>query len=103
MTEKSAQGFFIGTKQEFIAMEAIMNIENDPELIHLELKYCERCAGLWLRLYGTQDVYCAPCRAAATNLPAHRRKATKPRLPGEQRFDLKAQGKARTLQTGGRG
>lgn len=70
-----------------------MNIENDPELIHLELKYRERCGGLWLRLYGTQDVYCAPCRAAATNLPAHRGKATKPRLPGEQRFDLKRKGK----------
>jgi hypothetical protein len=78
-----------------------MNLENDPELIHLELKYCERCGGLWLRLYGTDDVYCAVCRAETTNLPAPpRRRSTKPRVPGT-RFDIKAQ-KAAVLEAGGR-
>ena len=33
----------------------------DREAIELELKYCERCGALWLRLRGAQDIYCAPC------------------------------------------
>ncbi len=35
-----------------------MEVE-DPEVTQLELKYCERCGALWLRLRGVQDVYCA--------------------------------------------
>jgi hypothetical protein len=78
-----------------------MNLENDPELIHLELKYCERCGGLWLRLYGTDEVYCGVCRAETTNLPAStRRRPRNPRLAGT-RFDIKAQ-KAGMLEAGGR-
>lgn len=29
--------------------------------IRLELKYCERCGGLWLRLKDSELVYCPPC------------------------------------------
>jgi hypothetical protein len=29
--------------------------------IQVELKYCERCGGLWLRLQGNGGVYCASC------------------------------------------
>ena len=31
--------------------------------IQVELKYCERCGGLWLRPRGRDGVYCANCRA----------------------------------------
>lgn len=31
------------------------------EVIQLELKYCERCGGLWLRRKETQHVFCATC------------------------------------------
>jgi Zn-finger nucleic acid-binding protein len=31
------------------------------EFIELELKYCERCGGLWLRKMGEHAVYCGPC------------------------------------------
>jgi hypothetical protein len=31
----------------------------------LELKYCERCGGLWLRPVGGGQIYCAGC--AVTN------------------------------------
>jgi Zn-finger nucleic acid-binding protein len=64
------------------------------EVIQLELKYCERCGGLWLRRKGTEEVYCAPC---AREMPEYRllnRVRTRPRLPvrydGElrRRFDL---------------
>lgn len=29
--------------------------------VSVELKYCERCGGLWLRRQGTDDVYCKAC------------------------------------------
>jgi len=41
----------------------------DPELILLELKYCERCGGLWLRTQGTALPYCAPCARELADLP----------------------------------
>jgi hypothetical protein len=31
--------------------------------ILIELKYCERCGGLWLRPQGSTTVYCAGCKA----------------------------------------
>jgi hypothetical protein len=34
---------------------------NGLELIFLELKYCERCGGLWLRQKGESSVYCESC------------------------------------------
>lgn len=33
----------------------------DQDLILLELKYCERCGGLWLRNHGSDEVYCPTC------------------------------------------
>jgi hypothetical protein len=71
-------------------MEAIMEVE-DPELIQLELKYCERCGALWLRLRGTQEVYCAPCDLEMLDLPSPRRATSRPRLPGNHKIEVKAQ------------
>jgi hypothetical protein len=34
---------------------------DEVEIIYLELKYCERCGGLWLRPRGQQDVHCGLC------------------------------------------
>jgi hypothetical protein len=67
-----------------------MEIEQH-ELIQLELKYCERCGGLWLRLQGTREVYCAPCRPEMRQLPSPRKRTTRPRLPGTHGLALKAQ------------
>lgn len=39
------------------------------ELIEVELKYCERCGGLWLRRKGSDQVYCATCEPAMADLP----------------------------------
>ncbi len=53
----------------------------------LELKYCERCGGLWLRELGCGAVYCVNCVGAMEELPAPRkppqgtRHGTGPRLP----------------------
>ena len=57
--------------------------------IQVELKYCERCGGLWLRPRGTDGVYCASCRvrlAAMPNLeevpPREARRRRKARVQG---------------------
>lgn len=36
----------------------------------LELKYCERCGGLWLRPVGGGQIYCTICSRAMAELPA---------------------------------
>ncbi len=63
----------------------------DPEVIQLELKYCERCGALWLRLRGTQEIYCAPCDLEMLDLPAPRQVPSKPRVPGNHKIEGKAQ------------
>ncbi len=37
--------------------------------IRVELKYCERCGGLWLRPQGANGVYCAGCCAYLEAMP----------------------------------
>jgi len=49
-------------------------------VIQLELKYCERCGGLWLRRQGDGGVFCAKCVEVLTGRPALRR-GGRPRLP----------------------
>ena len=34
---------------------------HDVEIFEVELKYCERCGGLWFREKGRSGVYCAAC------------------------------------------
>jgi LSD1 subclass zinc finger protein len=37
--------------------------------ILVELKYCERCGGLWLRPEGTSGVFCASCQTILAAMP----------------------------------
>jgi Zn-finger nucleic acid-binding protein len=37
--------------------------------IQVELKYCERCGGLWLRPQGADSVYCAGCSFRLAGMP----------------------------------
>ena len=59
----------------------------DVEIIELELKYCERCGGLWLRARGSRKVYCNACVAAMEG-PEATRKAKPRRLPVDGRLSL---------------
>jgi len=59
------------------------------EIVQLELKYCERCGGLWLRLRGSGNAYCGSCAEQMESLPV-RRKKKRPTLPGASRFALKS-------------
>ena len=78
----------------------------ESQEIRVELKYCERCGGLWLRPQGAEGGYCASCRVALAAMPnpgaapprkAPRRKA---RAQGKhlQREDLQSQGRIECLQ-----
>ena len=100
MTEQSAQGFFICLEadNEFIATEAIMEIEG-LEIVRLELKYCERCGGLWMRTWGTEDVYCPSCAVEMSDLPAVRRRR-KPHLLVNDRVEIKSQSEDLSLFCG---
>lgn len=57
------------------------------EIIRLELKYCERCGGLWMRTWGTEMVYCPSCAVQMADLPAVRSRR-KPRLPLNDRGEI---------------
>jgi hypothetical protein len=47
----------------------------------MELKYCERCGGLWIRESGAGVVYCANCRPQVDDLPAPKKKPGRAKLP----------------------
>ena len=67
--------------------------------IHVELKYCERCGGLWLRRQGREGVYCATCRMCLAAMPdpgdAPPRKRRKVR---KQRLDAQGEGLQRLAE-----
>lgn len=48
-----------------------MKLESGTEgiEIQMELKYCERCGGLWLRLRNDTGVHCGSCMAHFAALP----------------------------------
>jgi len=60
------------------------------EIVRLELKYCERCGGLWVRTWGTEDVYCLSCAVQMSDLPSVRRKK-RPHLLESDRVEIKSQ------------
>jgi len=51
----------------------------------MELKYCERCGGLWLRECGAGTVYCGNCAGDISELPFPRRRLRGATLPVGQR------------------
>jgi len=60
----------------------------EVDVIELELKYCERCSGLWLRARGTSGIYCNACVTAMEG-PGAACKSKKRRLrPGNTRLEL---------------
>lgn len=49
--------------------------------IGLELKYCERCGGLWLRPMGGSQIYCSACGRAMAELPPASWETGRARVP----------------------
>jgi len=54
----------------------------------VELKYCERCGGLWLREKGCQDVYCSPCVPKMAEFAVAKVRKRRARLPVGRGIDL---------------
>ena len=42
--------------------------QQDVDAIQMELKYCERCGALWLRLTGSELIFCSPCSVILAGL-----------------------------------
>ena len=40
----------------------------ENRIMQLELKYCERCGGLWIRPKGSDVIFCAACSKAMAGL-----------------------------------
>jgi hypothetical protein len=51
----------------------------------LELKYCERCGGLWLRPVGGGQIYCATCARGMAELPPAWHEAESEEMPPRAR------------------
>jgi Zn-finger nucleic acid-binding protein len=79
---RPVQGFFVCS----LSGEAIME-KSSRTWDEVELKYCERCGGLWLRRKGSERVYCVTCVPKVADLPEPRRRA--PRLPQAPKNDIK--------------
>lgn len=74
------------------------------EIIRLELKYCERCGGLWLRQRGMGGVYCAACTPEISDFPFCGRRISRPRLLTNGTLEIESQdGAVRFIVCGGRG
>ena len=54
----------------------------------LELKYCERCGGLWLRVKGCEEVYCSPCIPKMAEFAVGKKRPSRARLPVGRGIDL---------------
>jgi len=46
----------------------------DDVLVPMELKYCERCGGLWFREKEAAEVYCPGCVPLMADMPQLKRK-----------------------------
>jgi len=51
------------------------------ELLHFQLKYCERCGGLWLRPDGAAVPYCPVCAEFMSEMPRRVRKTSQAQKP----------------------
>ena len=62
------------------ALEVIVN--GEPQIVRVELKYCEACGALWLRPHGNHKPYCRRCQNVMAVLSrAGRRKPAERQRP----------------------
>jgi len=61
-------------------------------VVLLELKYCERCGGLWVRQLQSDEIYCASCALEMVEVAIPRKRKSISRLPGNRNSDTSAAG-----------
>jgi hypothetical protein len=72
-------------------MKTMARESSSANELQFELKYCERCGGLWLRPAGGGQVYCVACGRAMAELPPAsciRSGVGNPRLPQGPRWGI---------------
>ena len=73
-----------------------MEVEmSELELVRFELKYCERCGGLWLREEGDEGVYCPSCVPVMAEFPLSRKRRKIEGLPVPE--ELQVEGRIELL------
>jgi hypothetical protein len=55
--------------------------------LQFELKYCERCGGLWLRPAGGGQIYCVACGREMAQMPPSSKQPETARMPRGPRPD----------------
>jgi hypothetical protein len=58
--------------------------DRESKEVRMELKYCERCGGLWVR-EGGGGVYCEKCRSQVADLPIPKKKSGRISLPVQRK------------------
>lgn len=59
----------------------------DMKIVQLELKYCERCGGLWVRRLGGDEIYCPACAVEMVDFVSSGRRRVSTRLPVNHRSE----------------
>ena len=54
----------------------------------LELKYCERCGGLWLRPQGGEAVYCSTCAVVMRDIAPPKARGGTPASSADVAWDV---------------
>jgi hypothetical protein len=57
---------------------------------YFELKYCERCGGLWLRPAGGRQIYCVACGREVAELPPASHEVGAARAPREAGWGVRS-------------
>ncbi len=60
-------------------------VEVSAEQLEVELRYCERCGGVWLGRVGGRQIYCPPCIPIMAHMPFRGMKQTANTYFGSQR------------------
>jgi hypothetical protein len=68
---------------------------SELELVLFDLKYCERCGGLWLREAGDDEVYCPGCVPVMAEFPVPRKRRKIEGLPVPE--ELQVEGRIELL------
>jgi Zn-finger nucleic acid-binding protein len=68
--------------------------------LSFELKYCERCGGLWLRPVDGEQIYCVACGRAMAELPPASTEAKNRKMPRDARGKFRGYEEKKAIETG---
>jgi protein-arginine kinase activator protein McsA len=54
----------------------------------MELKYCERCGGLFIRVQGNHRVHCSSCVLQVERIARPTTRRSKPRVPRGEKVEI---------------